>query len=277
MRRSALAVVISLALISVSSPVRGWGAVGHHVIARIAWSLMSPAARERAGALLNGRMDEFVASATWADEIRSAKPQTYNWHFVDIPVGEARYSEVRDCQASEKGDCVIAEIARARAEIADASRPQADRAESLKYLIHFVGDVHQPLHAIDNHDRGGNDVRVMALRGDEGRNTNLHAAWDTGLINLSTETEAARADRLLADLRANPADVNADVVKWAEASHDLAERVAYHYPGFSRTGPPADPITLDQPYREAALKVIDRQLALAGARLGAMLDVILGK
>jgi hypothetical protein len=277
MRRSVLTVLVALALIFSSPRVLAWGAVGHHVVARIAWSLMSATARERAGALLDGRMDEFIASSTWADEVRSAKPETYNWHFVDIPVGEPKYSAVRDCPASEKGDCVVAEIARAKAEVADGSRPQAQRAESLKFLIHFVGDVHQPLHAIDNHDRGGNDVRVMALRGDEGRNTNLHAAWDTGLINLSAETEAARADRILADLRAHPADMKADVVQWAEASHDLAERVAYHYPGFSRTGPPADLITLDQPYRDDALRTIDRQMALAGARLGAMLDAILGK
>jgi hypothetical protein len=275
MRRSAAAILIALAVMHTSSRVSAWGAVGHHVVARIAWSLMSATARDRAAALLDGRQDAFVASATWADEVRSAKPETYNWHFVDIPVGEPKYSATRDCPATEKGDCVIAEIARARAELADASRPQAARAESLKFLIHFIGDIHQPLHAIDNHDRGGNDVRVAALRGDDGRATNLHAAWDTGLINLSTETEAARADRLLADLGAHPADLKADVVQWAEQSHTLAETVAYHYPGFSRTGPPADLITLDQPYRDEALKTIDRQIALAGARLAAVLNAIL--
>ena len=274
MRRSAAAVLIALVVMHSSLRVAAWGAVGHHVVARIAWSLMSAAARDRAAVLLDGRQDAFVASATWADEVRSAKPETYNWHFVDIPVGEAKYSAARDCPATEKGDCVVAEIARARAELADASRPQAQRAESLKFLIHFVGDIHQPLHAIDNHDRGGNDVRVAALRGDDGRATNLHAAWDTGLINLSTETEAARADRLIADLGTHPADVKADLIQWAEQSHTLAETVAYHYPGFSRTGPPADLITLDQPYRDAALKTIDRQIEVAGARLAAVLNTI---
>lgn len=237
---------------------------------------MSPAAQDRAAALLDGRQDVFVAASTWADEVRSAKPETYNWHFVDIPVGETKYDARRDCLASDRGDCVIAEIARARAELADQSRPQGQRAETLKYLIHFVGDVHQPLHAIDNHDRGGNDVRIAALRGDEGRATNLHACWDTGLINLSDETEAARADRLRASLRAQPADVKLDVISWAEHSHDLAETVAYRYPGFSRSGPPADLVTLDQPYRDAAMKTIDQQLAIAGARLAAMLNDILG-
>jgi hypothetical protein len=132
------------------------------------------------------------------------------------------------------------------------------------------------LHAIDNHDRGGNDVRVAALRGEEGRATNLHSAWDTGLINLSTETEAARADRLLADLRAHPPAANFDAVTWAEDSHGIAERVAYSYPGFSPAGPPADAVILDEAYRGRALAAIDRQLELAGARLGVLLNAILG-
>jgi nuclease S1 len=258
------------------APLCAFGAQGHHVIARIAWALMTPTAQDRAAALLDGRQDAFVASSTWADEIRSARPETYNWHFVDIPVGQARYDAARDCPATERGDCVVGALARARADLAAAGRPRELRVESLKFLVHFVGDVHQPLHAIDNHDRGGNDVKVAALRGEEGRATNLHSAWDTGLINLSTETEAARADRLLADLKARPPAPGLDVAAWAEQSHDTAERVAYSYPGFSPAGPPADAITLDEPYRARALAAIDRQLALAGVRLAALLNAILG-
>ena len=149
------------------------------------------------------------------------------------------------------------------------------RAEALKFLIHFVGDLHQPLHAIDNHDRGGNDVRVAALRGEDGRATNLHAAWDTGVINLSPETEAARGDRLFADLSAHPVDVSLDPVKWAEQSHEVGVRVVYKYPSFVPTGPGPDPITLDEAYRTAATTTIDRQLQTASARLAALLAAIL--
>ena len=253
-----------------------FGAVGHHVIARIAWELMTPAAQGRAATLLEGRQDVFVAAATWADEVRSARPESYNWHFVDIPVGEAKYDAARDCPASERGDCVIAAIARVRADVVDATKPAAARAEALKFLVHFIGDLHQPLHAIDNHDRGGNDVRVFALRGgEEGRNTNLHAAWDTGIINLSAETEAARADRLIADLRKTPPDAAIDIVRWAEDSHSIAERIVYGYPGFAKGGPPADLITLDDPYREKAATTIDQQLRLAGFRLAQILNATL--
>jgi hypothetical protein len=259
--------------------VSAWGAEGHHIVARLAWALMTPAAREEATTILGGGPggeDTFIASATWADEIRSSRPETYNWHFVDIPVGETHFDAGRDCKPTERGDCVIAEIARARTELTDPRRPADLKAASLKFLIHCVGDLHQPLHAVDDHDRGGNDVRVATLGGDPGRATNLHAVWDTGLISVSTEPEAARAARLLDDLSAHPVDVSLDVVKWAEESHDVALRVTYHYPAFSSSGPPPELITLDSSYRAAAIAAIDLQLERGGARLGALLNSLLG-
>jgi hypothetical protein len=261
--------------------VGAWGVVGHRVVARLAWAQMTPAARTHAATVLGESPgtghDAFVSAATWADEVRPARPETYNWHFVDIPVGKAPYDAARDCPSTERGDCVIAAIARARVELVDANRPAALKAESLKFLIHFVGDLHQPLHTIDNHDRGGNDVIVAALRGDEGRPTNLHAAWDTGLINLSPETESARAERLLADLRRRRVAIGLDVVTWVEESHAIGRRVVYNYPSFSLTGPGPDAIALNDAYRKTAVAEIDRRLQLAGARLGALLNSLLVK
>lgn len=249
---------------------------------------MTPAARDQVASLFEAGQEPgresraheaFVAAATWADEVRSARPETYNWHFVDIPVGETRYNAARDCPPTERGDCAIAQIARARVEVVEASRSIALRAEALKFLIHIVGDLHQPLHAIDNHDRGGNDVRVAALRGEDGRATNLHAVWDTGLINLSTETETARADRLFAQFQlqteAKPLDVTLDAVRWAEESHEVGVRVVYRYPSFLPTGPGPDPIVLDDAYRTAAIAEIDRRQQLAGVRLATLLMVLL--
>jgi hypothetical protein len=258
--------------------VSAWGAQGHHVVARIAWALMTPLARERASALLDSQgMDAFVAAATWADDVRQDRPATYNWHFVNIHVSETTYDAARHCPATERGDCVVAAIARLRTELLDSSRSAALKAESLKFLIHFVGDMHQPLHTIDNKDRGGNDVKVEALRGEDGRATTLHGAWDTGLINLSDETEAARAERLIIDLASHPFAADLDVVKWAEGNHEVATQVVYRYPGFAPTGPPATAIALDPAYRMAAAKIIDRQLQLGGARLAALLNSLIGR
>src|SRR6187397_2686238 len=87
--------------------VSAWGAQGHHVVARIAWALMTPLARERASALLavqgdqpSQGMDAFVAAATWADDVRQDRPATYNWHFVNIHVSETKYDATRHCPPS---------------------------------------------------------------------------------------------------------------------------------------------------------------------------------
>src|SRR5262249_9745305 len=87
-----------------SDRLSAWGAQGHHIVARIAWARMTDRAREEATTLLGGGMDEFVSSATWADDVRPKRPETFNWHFVDIPSGVTRYNQARDCRPSDKGD-----------------------------------------------------------------------------------------------------------------------------------------------------------------------------
>ena len=278
LRRVCSTVAAAVLLVSLSSRPAAWGAVGHHIVARIAWALMTPVARERASVLLDkGGFDAFVASATWADEVRADRPATYNWHFVNIHVTESVYDAAKHCPATDRGDCVVAAIARLRAEILDAGSTPVQRSEALKFLVHFVGDLHQPLHTFDNRDRGGNDVRVAALRGDEGRPTNLHAVWDTALINLSPESEAARAERLLIAWAPRTAIVDLDVVKWIESNREISRDVAYRYAGFAPTGPPLEPVTLDEAYRKAAIEVIDRQLQLGGARLAGLLNSLLDR
>src|SRR6187549_2528507 len=109
-------------------PLNAWGVSGHRVVARIAWERMTPAARSRANDLFElGGADAFIAAATWADEVRSARPETYNWHFVDIRVPFDTYVPARDCPPTDRGDCVIAALARLRASVVDAARPSAER------------------------------------------------------------------------------------------------------------------------------------------------------
>lgn len=271
----ALALVWSLR----TTPALAWGATGHHIIARIALGLLSPEALQETRALLGGD-EQFVALSTWADSIRRDHPETANWHFVDIPYGEAHYSAERDCRPADGGDCVIAEIERAQAALADVHRPRPEREDALKYLIHFVGDFHQPLHNIGNLDRGGNDVHIAAVEGVDlgSRTSNLHSVWDSMVIEQRGMDEAAYTAYLMEDLKAHPVEVDkVDLVGWSEQAHALAEQFAYSYAGFSSAGPPAAPIALDRAYMQRARPVVDRQLQLAGARLAAVLNQCLGR
>ena len=129
-----------------------WGAEGHRSVAAIAADGLTLAARRQVEELPGG--DPSVAmmeASTWADEIRMKRPRTAPWHFVDVPIGSAGYDPQRDCR---NDDCVVAQIDRDEKIIADRQLSLPVRTEALRFLIHFVGDLHQPLHAADNHDHG---------------------------------------------------------------------------------------------------------------------------
>ena len=163
-----------------------------------AWSANWPNAtsarppRRRSSALLAGEPDPTLAGvATWADTLRNNDPerfkQTSRWHYVNTPPAPAPTQPARDCP---DGNCVVGAIEQQRAILADRRQPLAARRDALKFLVHFVGDVHQPMHANNRADKGGNDFQV-SLRTDlepeaYARNryvngvmgTNLHSVWD---------------------------------------------------------------------------------------------------
>jgi hypothetical protein len=267
-RAGALAVLALLCLCPWR--VAAWGAEGHHLVARVAWSQMSDAARRAATDLLGG--DDFVASSTWADEVRSLRPETYNWHFVDIPYDATNYDPARDCAATPRGDCVVAAITREIRDITDTSLSKDKRKEALKFLIHFVGDLHQPLHSIDNHDKGGNDVRVSLTTTPSGRPTNLHSIWDSAILSARGMDEEAYGKFLVGDLSHLLVRSGSDIGSWALESHQIAVDAVYKYEGFSSTGPPSALVVIDSAYLTKAMPIVDRQLETAGVRLAHILN-----
>lgn len=170
MRSVALSLVFVLGLIR---PAAAWGPEGHLVIAAIAQAHLTAAARAKVAALLGGD-NLVVLDSDWADEIRDQRPETAAWHYVNIPLAAVAYDPRRDCRG---GDCVVAQIERDERILANARAGASARAEALRFLIHFVGDIHQPLHAVAD-DRGGNDV-VVYLRG---KRSNLHRVWDNDTV-----------------------------------------------------------------------------------------------
>lgn len=276
MKRARTLLLYTLVALFGAPDLHAWGPVGHQVVVRIALSQMTPEAQALVRDLLAD--EDPVEASNWADRVRSDRPNTYNWHFVDVPYGEHAYEPARDCRQTDSGDCVIAAIARERNDVVDRRLPGAARADALRFLLHFVGDLHQPLHAIDNHDRGGNDV-LVAVDGytpppDRTYPLNLHGVWDSVLIEQRGLDAAAYADLLIERLLIEPLrdPDSIDVVAWALEGHDLAERYVYAYPGFSPAGPPEGVVPLDGTYQRIGQAVIDRQLVRAGVRLARVLD-----
>lgn len=161
-----------------SSYVQAWGSVGHQVIATLASHQLTPEAQAQVQALLVQEPGATLASiSTWADEHKSRT--TAPWHYVNFPKDTCVYVKERDCP---DGNCLIGAVQRQTA-VLKSGASDGDKLKVLKYLVHLVGDLHQPLHAGYADDRGGNQCQVQFFK----LGSNLHAVWDSGLIKAVSE------------------------------------------------------------------------------------------
>lgn len=244
-----------------------WGQEGHAIVGEIAQRRLSAIALTEVKRILGGEIS-MASVASWADDARAGPhPETYNWHFVDIPLADTTYDPVSECAASAKGDCGIAEIDRAEHEITCATDP-LQRRDSLRYLIHIVGDLHQPFHTVSE-ARGGNDIKVSVKFGGlinsppKVPDDNLHSVWDSTIIKQTTYAWGSYVDRLEGDwlLKHPEASETLDPTAWTLESHALAKDMSV-----------ANGAELDKTYYDKALLVVDEQLGRAGLRLAAVLN-----
>ena len=248
--------------VSLASPAFAWGPEGHQIVAGIAARELTQKARAEVGALLGGDARAMmVLDSSWADEIRDQRPETSSWHYVNIELGSGGDQPGRDCP---RGDCVVAQMVRDFALLADPRPSRAQKKEALLFLIHLTADLHQPLHAADRHDKGGNDLTVR-LRG---KPLSLHQVWDRDVVSaLGYDSERIAADidaRLTPGQKAEleggtPAD-------WANESLGVAAREIY------AQVPPSGRITLAPDYPRREMNLTRLQLTRAGLRLAAMLN-----
>ncbi|TKS53352.1 S1/P1 nuclease [Luteimonas yindakuii] len=264
MTRTALAIAtLAAGLVLASSPAHAWGPRGHRLVADIAEAGLQPQARAQVDALLEGETEPTLAGvANWADELRASDPdlgrRSASWHYVNIAEQGCDYDAGRDCRA---GGCVVEAIRAQAAILADTTQPLEARRQALKFVVHFVGDVHQPMHAGYGHDRGGNDTQISQPDGTrDGRGTNLHSLWDSGLFRDMRESESAQLARLVGT--APVAAEAGDPASWAEGSCRVATTEGVY--------PPRPKI--DGAYIATWRPVAERQIALGGARLAALLN-----
>jgi hypothetical protein len=246
--------------ILVASNALGWGREGHEVVSIIAERHLTEGTRERVRQIL-GPAVSLAAASTWADDVRASRPETASWHYIDIQLNASTVDPARDCP---NRDCVTAAISRFAAVLRDNSASPEAKNEALKFVVHFVADLHQPLHCADNHDRGGNDVHVTFF----GEDANLHSLWDTLLIERIDSNPESYAKRLNSTL--TDSDISTfergTVEDWAVETHAVAVKVAY------RALPPGQDPTLRQDYFQAVAPAVDLQLRRAAVRLALILN-----
>lgn len=252
----------------------GWGPDGHAIIAEIAWREMTPEAQRRAKELLSG--EEMASVASWADGVR--RDGAYAWtgplHYVNLSADATGYDHARDCPDA---GCVVSGVRDFAALTVDGGADEKTRREALMFVIHFVGDLHQPLHAGRGVDRGGNDIKTVFF----GAERNLHSVWDSGILDRAggrSEPEAwplvaerlsagiDAADRLAWLADADGTDLAGTAGRWVFESHRLAERYCY---------PVTPGAAIGEAYVAETLGVVELRLSQAGVRLGAMLNGLL--
>ncbi|NNM50720.1 MAG: S1/P1 nuclease [Pseudomonadales bacterium] len=248
----------------------GWGRQGHTFIGHVADLNLTPVARAAVQSLLVNDLDadgqlsgrhHLADIANWADEIRAtpAGRQEASWHYRDVPVCE------QSPGPCPEGHCIDEVLRHMVKVLRDNHASLQARNEALKWIVHLVGDMHQPLHVSDDDDHGGNWVKVRILD-PHGRIFNLHQVWDTELVSLALREAPVDTQMPAHFISGSPDD-------WLRQSHQLGVKVAYgDLPGFACGQHVSEPILLNTDYLQRALPTIRQQLQLAGFRLAALLN-----
>lgn len=289
-------------VVAMTVPVWCWGNEGHRAVALIAEQQLSSPVKAQIQALVGTTLS---ALATCADEVRSheRKPQTFhfsppclaifpppqptgtaNWHFIDLDV---RKPDLTDPAMDQfcNNDCAVAKILFFQSVLANKTAPVAARRQALAFLVHFVGDVHQPLHSAErDQDHGGNLVTVRVPTAVNGHRTlkqdNLHSVWDGDIIESIAGDEAALVSGMTAQIAAAktetiPADIRPWVHSWARQAEAIAKAAAYRDTGVD-IDPNATPRhLLSANYESVAADAITLQLARAGVRLAVLINLAL--
>ncbi|HET9802344.1 MAG TPA: S1/P1 nuclease [Candidatus Acidoferrum sp.] len=270
-------VCLFVAMLVVFAPMRveAWGQEGHEVVGAVAEAMLSDAAKTGVHSILAAG-DTLSSVANWADQVRfSTHKESYNWHFVDIPRAAAGFDDARDCflpqdthpgAATDHLNCVVDRITSFKQILADKNADPTARLEALKFIVHFVGDVHQPYHAIGE-GRGANDNLITEFGSAQcgTKPCNLHSAWDAGMIEhagMDTNTYVQHIQGLITANHITASGIPAD---WANESHAAGNAAWIDNGG-----------VLDDTYYNAQIQVVDQRLALASVRLAALLEDVFG-
>jgi hypothetical protein len=294
--RTVFAVIgLSLTIANPQSAL-AWGDDGHKAIALVAERCLMPSVRQRITAMLASDTDnvlthhDFASEATWADKYRDEDDrhlhyeQTQNWHFVDIELESPDITAACFGREPLPGGtlasngpakaCIVDKIQQFEREISASGTDPAEGRMALKFLLHFVGDMHQPLHSSDNHDRGGNDIKIEVDGFPHSSKDVLHGFWDTQFVDALGSSPEAIASSLLKGITPSLAKqwTQGTLDDWAMEAFTLSRADAYRNPPLSKSHLQH----LHSDYVAAAENDIRLQLSRAAVRLAFLLNKDLG-
>jgi hypothetical protein len=266
-----------------------WGPAGHRMVGEIAQRHLTDRTVRQIETLLKyDRLADGTPSnrrtlgeiANWADEIRDQpwSAKYANWHFDNIPV----CGDTRGTPPCRYGNCASARLAQQLELLGNPGKSRRVRNEALKWVVHLAADIHQPLHAADNRDRGGNAIEVdfFGVREGQWGALNLHTIWDEQLVARRVAElggEAAVVGAPIAPLDKAAWEAGA-IGEWIAESNELARITAYgKIPGFQCGAHIVRSVSIGDDYYSAAAPIIEQQIRRAGVRLAMLLNAALDK
>ena len=253
--------LLAFLMVSISVTLISWGVVGHRAVGKIAENHLNRNAQREVQNLLG--YESLAMVSTYADEVRSYKEHAHTgpWHYVNIPLG-LDYTTFKSQLDTLSKPNVYKAINNCVDDLKNPAKSKSDKVFALKFLVHLVGDLHQPMHTGRAEDQGGNKIEVKFMPKD----TNLHGLWDTGLIDYAgmTYLELAVSTDVLKrkDIKKFQKE---EITKWAFESYKISEELYAEA---------AENKNFDFNYYPKHAKQIHERLAMAGVRLAGLLNAI---
>ncbi len=254
-------IIFPIAALALCLSLISWGVVGHRAIGQIAENHLSKKAQAAVKALLGS--ESLAMVSTYPDEIRSYEKYAYTapWHYVNVAHGlsEAEFSTaLKDMENPN----IYKAILNCSQDLKDPAKTKEEKVFALKFLVHLVGDLHQPMHTGRSEDSGGNAIKVKLMR----KETNLHGLWDSGLIDYAgmSYLELAKSCDVVSKAETKTWQKD-DVAKWAFESYQISQQL---YAEAAK-----DP-NFDYDYYPKHADFIKKRLAQAGIRLAGLLNEI---
>lgn len=255
--------LLAIALLSGTIILLSWGVIGHRAIGKIAENHLTSNAKAAVHDLLGG--ETLADASTWADEVRN-QPEyksTAPWHYINLPLGLS-YSDFQQRVEGMSEANVFSALQQQEQIVADKAAPREKKIEALKFIVHFVGDLHQPMHVSRAEDKGGNTIQLNY----NGQGTNLHSVWDSKLI----EREGTDYQQLTEKCdHASPAQIrqwqNDPVIKWLWESYEISSKLYAEVDAMKSR-------SIDDSYYTAHIGIIHERLEQAGIRLAGVLNAL---
>lgn len=255
--------LLCLIFVPVALVLASWGKTGHRTIGQLAANHLTTKAQAAVRDLLGNESLADVSS--WADEVRGqeAYKKTGGWHFINLPLG-LTYPEFQKAVLAMTEENVYSALLQVEKTLKDPNATRESKVEALKFVVHFIGDLHQPMHVSRAEDKGGNTIQLNY----EDKGTNLHSLWDTKLLEhqgLNYEQLASKYDnvpaRQIKQWQSEP------MMKWVWESYEISSQLYAEVDAMGSR-------KIDDTYYQKHLPQIEVRIQQAGMRLAGVLNAI---